>query len=358
MPTAVPVTTPAAGVRDLLRSRVEHATRQRCLVPDRSGSREYPVFHYPPDVQKDEARLAETLFEQFASEIHSHLASLRSLVEAEARRKELEEFIDRFKHALSSPLQGISDRIASLRQSTEGRRVLTFDRLKGLVADLREFSVAVEMILDRFTGRIRLHGEGSLRPQLNFSQVDPVKILSDSVRKLARHAARREIQLKPPTPHTPPLLFEADPDALSEVFDNLIENAVKFAREGSHVSIQSVASSETMHPPWQLADPGRRFVISDRGLGIHPDDLEKIFLPYVQGRAYLRHRVIGGSGLGLAICKQIAEAHGGAISITCRPQPGSESRPFPDNLSDCLVEVCVDLPFQVPWATDDAKNGA
>jgi signal transduction histidine kinase/sugar phosphate isomerase/epimerase len=346
----------APEVSDYLRQTIEEATGEPCLVSARRASPQLVVFQHPYCV-KDEGRLAAVFFDQFSMEINSKFTSIQNLTEAEARRHALDVFIDRFKHAISSPLQGLSDRVWQLRRGIEGQQALTFGRLRELVSDLRDFSTEAGMILERLTGRIRVNVIGSLRPQLTISRVAPITIIEESVRKLSGNAARRGVQIEHPLALGPPVVIEADPDALAEVFDNLLENAVKFAREGSRVSVLSCASSEATSPPWLLKVPGRRFVVRDTGLGIHPDDIELIFKPYVQGRAYLYNRVIRGTGLGLAICKQLVEAHGGAISASSQPLPGTERLPFPEDLHECVVEVTVDLPFQVPKAGATPEKG-
>jgi signal transduction histidine kinase len=128
----------------------------------------------------------------------------------------------------------------------------------------------------------------------------------------------------------------------------LIENGLKFAKDGEIIDVSLMESHARMTPPWRLDRPGRRFVVRDRGLGIAEDEIERIFKPFEQGRAYSATRVIPGTGLGLAICKQIVEAHGGKITIQSRPVVRSEHRREIDELQDCVVEVIVDLPVKVP----------
>jgi signal transduction histidine kinase/sugar phosphate isomerase/epimerase len=328
-----------ARVRAEVTRTVEAVTRQSCLVSFQRESRELLVFVFPPE-NRVSGHLPGNFFEQFGSEVHSILTGLHHI-------SELAVFIDRFKHAISSPLQGISDRILQLRAGLEGKKPLSFQRLRDLVADLHDFSGEAGSILDRFTGRVRLEGAATLRPQMNFSRIDPIKIMEESVRKLSRSAARRQIRIVSAQAISPPALIEADPEALAEVFNNLVENAVKFARDGSVVNVRWFASSASLHPPWELGVPGRRFVVSDHGLGVFPEDMPEIFKPYVQGRASPPNRVIRGTGLGLAICRYIVEAHGGMIRIISRPAPGSEAHPEHERIQDCFVDVIVDLPVQV-----------
>lgn len=98
---------------------------------------------------------------------------------------------------------------------------------------------------------------------------------------------------------------------LSQLFQNLLSNALKFVPPGQAPNIDiSVAS-----------DGGMAIItVKDNGIGISAEGLDKLFQPF--SRLNLR-REFEGSGLGLAISRQIAEAHGGTITVTSTPGSGS-----------------------------------
>jgi CheY-like chemotaxis protein len=103
---------------------------------------------------------------------------------------------------------------------------------------------------------------------------------------------------------------EADPARLQQVFWNLIKNAVKFTPENGRITI------ETSNP-----SPAEIEVrVSDSGIGIEPDKLERIFNAFEQGQLSITRR-FGGLGLGLAISKAMVEAHGGKIRAS---SPGKD----------------------------------
>ncbi|MGH2521099.1 MAG: GAF domain-containing protein [Anaerolineales bacterium] len=108
-----------------------------------------------------------------------------------------------------------------------------------------------------------------------------------------------------------PVFVYGDALRLAQVFDNLLGNALKYSeREGEiHLMVQ----------------PGRdtvRVEVRDTGIGISPEDLERIFDRFYQvSDARTRRR--GGLGLGLAICKLIVEAHGGYIGVESQAGHGS-----------------------------------
>ena len=100
-----------------------------------------------------------------------------------------------------------------------------------------------------------------------------------------------------------------DPARLQQVFWNLFKNAMKFTPPGGRIHIQSYDA------------PGHVVVeVSDTGIGIPADSLERIFLPFEQAASNAEHR-FGGLGLGLAISKAIVEMHGGVITAGS-PGPG------------------------------------
>ena len=90
---------------------------------------------------------------------------------------------------------------------------------------------------------------------------------------------------------------------------NLLDNALKYTPPGSPVEIAA------------LADGDRLTVrISDRGPGVHREDLDRLFDKFYRGRL---HGATGGAGLGLAICRAVVDAHGGAIWAENRPGGGA-----------------------------------
>lgn len=97
-----------------------------------------------------------------------------------------------------------------------------------------------------------------------------------------------------------PLVW-ADPDRLVEVFENLINNAIKFSPNGGQVTIRIRPEDDVVV-----------VAVSDTGIGIPPDKLSRIFDRFYQVDGTTTRR-FGGVGLGLALCKQIVEAHGGRI---------------------------------------------
>ena len=102
-----------------------------------------------------------------------------------------------------------------------------------------------------------------------------------------------------------------DEDQLEQVLQNLLDNAVKYGREGGAVRLAAQAAPPG--PPWQ-ARPGVAVTVSDDGIGI-----ARAHIPRLTERFYRanksRSRAVGGTGLGLAIVKHIVNRHRGQLAI-------------------------------------------
>ena len=110
-------------------------------------------------------------------------------------------------------------------------------------------------------------------------------------------------------PRLPQVL--ADPRRIRQVLRNLVENAVKYSPGGGDIVISARARPDQVEVS-----------VSDQGIGIEAEDLDRIFDRFYQVDS-ASTRKVGGSGLGLSICKAIVEAHGGQIWVESEPEVGS-----------------------------------
>ena len=104
---------------------------------------------------------------------------------------------------------------------------------------------------------------------------------------------------------------ELDPKALRRMVDALLDNAIKFNREGGAVAVSA-----------RRDDGWLKIVVADTGIGIAREDLAKLFKPLVQLDPGLA-RARGGVGLGLALARRLAELHGGTIEVESEAGKGS-----------------------------------
>jgi PAS domain S-box-containing protein len=113
-----------------------------------------------------------------------------------------------------------------------------------------------------------------------------------------------------------PAVMVNDPDRVRQVLLNLLWNAVKFTTSGGI----TLEAARVDAPDASSGSPALRLAVTDTGVGIAPEDCERIFAPFTQARAGGRP---AGTGLGLAICKSLVERMGGAISVDSVPGRGS-----------------------------------
>ncbi|HET9922182.1 MAG TPA: ATP-binding protein, partial [Ktedonobacteraceae bacterium] len=196
-------------------------------------------------------------------------------------------------HDLRTPLSSIKAAASSLLQDDvqwdeEARRSFTLsierqaDRLNRLVENLLDMS------------RIEA---GALKPEKEWYPVD--ELIHDVLGHMTPFLQGRSVETFLPD-DLPPV--ELDYLQIDQVLTNLIENAVRYTPAGSPIEVSAKVD-------------GAQVVIcvADRGPGIPPREIERIFDKFYRVRAKEAETRVVGSGLGLAVCKGLIEAHGGRI---------------------------------------------
>ena len=103
----------------------------------------------------------------------------------------------------------------------------------------------------------------------------------------------------------------ADEEAVRQILDNLIDNAIKYTPEGGSVRVSCAMTGE-----------GVTLEVADTGIGIPRDDLPRIFERFYRVDK-ARSRELGGTGLGLSIVKHLVQSIGGRIGVASRVNAGS-----------------------------------
>lgn len=181
----------------------------------------------------------------------------------------------------------------------KGKRAEYYDIIE---ANLRALSLATSNLLD--LGRLE-SGKLSVQPR----RADLARVLGDAARALRPLSERKRLDLAVEVaPDAPPAL--GDPEALLLVAVNLLGNAIKYTPEGGTVRAGTEAAGE-----------GVRVYVRDSGIGIKPEDRERV----VQGhRTEEGRKAASGFGVGLTLVSTVLEAHGATLTISGEPGQGSE----------------------------------
>lgn len=238
-----------------------------------------------------------------------HVQRLRELDELKSR------FLSMASHELKTPLTsilGMSQFLQRRVARTLDRRPISpeeweleqrgvLERLGLIEGQAHKLARLVDELLD--VSRIQ-----SDRIELHMESVDVAKLARSVVGQMRLVSDKHTIEL---VDASEPLVAQADPHRLEQVFTNLLSNAIKYSPEGGPIVVRVGA------------DDKRALVsVKDHGLGIPAEDLESIFNLFYHSSASERYQV-GGMGLGLYISKEIVRRHGGSIWAESAPGKGS-----------------------------------
>lgn len=250
----------------------------------------------------------------------SQLRLLAAKEAAEAASRAKNEFLANMSHEMRTPLAGALGMITLVLEmeiGAEERQMLEMakraaESLLRLISDLLDFSRLEAGILV-FENKV-------------FSL--PVTIKT-AIEVVSMQAREKGVQLLWAMEESVPEQVAGDEGRLRQVLVNLVGNAVKFTEKGE-VEVRVGRYCERKAPKRNFL----LFSVRDTGIGIPPEQLEKIFGKFVQVDSTSR-RKYGGTGLGLALSKQIVEILGGSIWVESQVGKGSTfhfSYPLDDNI--------------------------
>jgi signal transduction histidine kinase len=144
----------------------------------------------------------------------------------------------------------------------------------------------------------------------NVESISPIVLVTRTVAAAIPAAQAAGIDLVSDYPEKLPAVA-ADPPQITQVLDNLLNNAIKFSPAGGTVTVKLSAEENMI-----------RIQVSDTGIGIPADKIDRIFDRFYQIDGSST-RQFGGAGLGLAICKQIIDAHDGKFEVESEVGKGS-----------------------------------
>ncbi len=225
---------------------------------------------------------------------------------AQAANHSKSEFLAIMSHELRTPLNAIIGFSEILEKEMFGP--LGRDQYKEYSKDI---NVSGQHLLSIINDILDLSKAEAGKLMLQEEEVSIVDIVNSTLRIIRDHAAERGVRLAFDVP-VQDYHMVGDPRLLAQVFLNLFSNAVKFTHKGGSVAI----SFEEM-PSGNLS-----IRIKDTGIGIDPENIEKVFAPFVQIESSMA-RNYEGTGLGLPLTKNIMELHSGTVTLESRLGEGT-----------------------------------
>lgn len=214
------------------------------------------------------------------------------------------DFVANASHELKTPITAIR----GLSESVIDDKDIDSETLMHFISRIHSQSIRLSQLVGDLMALSRLEVDFEKK---QFSVINMNLLVKNSV-KLAEVAIEQKNQKLMVNFSKDNIYVNGDRQNLSQLIDNLIDNAVKYTPENGQISVNlSVENNTTM-----------LLEVSDTGIGISPQYQQRIFERFYRVDK-ARSRSLGGTGLGLAIVKNIAEKHSGSIQLKSQPGRGS-----------------------------------
>ena len=256
---------------------------------------------------------ATTLLGRFAELASIALDNARLYAEARQSRLLAEhaaeargQFLANMSHEIRTPMNAIIG-VAGL-----ARKLEVSPRLRNYLDIIHTSAHSLLQLLDDILDLSKIEAGKMVIEQVDF---DLRGVLDRLGELFAERAAGKGIELLFSVAPDLPSALLGDPLRVRQVLTNLLSNAIKFTEEGE-VVLRVSCEGLTRHRA-QV-----EFSVSDTGIGMTPEQVGRLFEPFMQADSTTTRRY-GGSGLGLAISRRLVEDMGGTLSVTCREGQGS-----------------------------------
>ncbi len=252
------------------------------------------------DGSEFQAALICTRVAALEDDIGGKVTLIRDISQEKALQEQKDRFISHASHELRTPITNLKVRLYLIRKQPE-KIEEHLDILEKMVERMRNL---VDDLLD-----ISRFEKGSLK--LSTKCLDLREIIDEVINSQHSYADFKGIALSPQL-FSKPQIVCVDPILLTQVFTNLLVNAINYTPKGGNVHITSSSVQED----------GQTFslvAIKDNGIGIPPEMISQIFEPFFRAT----EGSVRGTGLGLTISKEIIDLHGGEILVESQEGKGS-----------------------------------
>ena len=246
---------------------------------------------------------ASTIARDVTEQVRAEAALRAAKREAEAANQAKSDFLAIMSHELRTPLNVVIGYSDLLKEGGAGaldeRQTEYLDRIRGSAYHLLT-------IIEQILGLSRIE---TGREKVRIEQVEITGHTRETAGMIEPLAARKPIRFHVVIPDRP-IRLATDPGKVRQILLNLLSNAVKFTERGE---VRLVVTLEDEHVVYQ---------VSDTGIGIAAEHLERIFSPFWQVEDPATRRV-GGTGLGLSVTQRLVQMLGGKIGVRSQPGEGS-----------------------------------
>lgn len=213
------------------------------------------------------------------------------------------DFVSSVSHEFKTPLTSIKALAERLQEGKVKDPSKAEQYFSVISQDAEKLAKLVKNILD--FSKIE---EG--KKEYEFEETDVGQLVAQQLENFRKGELQKDLKTQAQIPKDIPHLF-VDRDALSQAIINILDNASKFSPDKKEIYVSVKKDEENVI-----------IEVDDRGIGIHQDELNKIFDKFYQGKNTLR-QIVKGTGLGLTLVKHTVEAHGGRISVESKVGQGS-----------------------------------
>jgi two-component system phosphate regulon sensor histidine kinase PhoR len=219
-----------------------------------------------------------------------------------------QDFVANASHELRTPLSIVSGFIETLQTTAKDDEKAREKFLKVMAEQTGYMASLVENLLSLSKIELTVN-----TPPTDKIQINP--LIREAKEALSLKLKERNLSLKLQTTRLGPIV--ADAAQIKQVIQNLLDNAVKYALEGTTINVSTTKVAQI--PPHHYYDVGKgeavEITLSNRGIPIAPEDLERLTERFYRLQEH-KNKNIKGTGLGLAIVAQIIRRHKGNMLIT------------------------------------------
>ncbi len=242
--------------------------------------------------------------EQRVAERTAELSQANAALQRASRAKD--EFLASMSHELRTPLTGVLGLTEVLLEGIYGP---LNERQR---ASLKNIQESGNHLLELINDILDLAKIGAGKDDLVLERVDVEELCQSCLLMIRQAAANKNLKVSLQQ-DTRVIEITGDQRRLKQILVNLLGNAVKFTPAGGKIGLEVSGDAEQQFV---------RFCVWDTGIGIAPDDLARLFQPFVQLDSRLS-RQYEGTGLGLALVQRLVDLHQGSVMVESEPGQGS-----------------------------------